>query len=165
MDQFADIRNMMVAQVLSGIVANEKICHNREDFDDFIDEYVKMANVGVDKILNAKYHNVAKSEVPIRTKTGICDATGKEILDGDIIVYTRWWACKDIEKRDEILKDLIQNFKKYKDRISLHPVWFDEDMHIFCTDTHSDADPLYKIQTGYVYIVSNNIEHPELYNH
>lgn len=134
------------------------------DKDDSFKKIGHIDLIGFIKDELGKFDNQG-NKIQKRAQTGILDATGRQILDGDIIVYTRWWQAKDIEHKDEILKDLVNNYDKYQEKIGLHPVFWDDDLHIFCTDTHSDRDPLYKIDTQYVYVVSNKIEHPELYNY
>lgn len=165
-----DTKNLMIANIVSGILANPNVFEiykdetcNGANIEDCI---VRDATIYVEKILAVKSETSETTEKrPKRAQTGILDATGRQILDGDIIVYTKWWSAKGIEHKNEILKDLISNYDKYEEKISLHPVFWDDDLHVFCTDIYSDVDPLYKIDPQYVYVVSNNIEHPELYNY
>lgn len=164
-----NVEKLMIAQIASGIISNPNVFetykHELSNGANIEDCIVRDAKLYVAKILNDDTEELVKSEFPKKAQTGILDATGRQILDGDIIVYTKWWSRKDIEHKNEILKDLIDNYNKYEEKISLHPVFWDDDLRVFCTDIYSNVDPLYKIDQQYVYVVSNNIEHPELYNY
>lgn len=164
-----DLKKLMIAQMASGIIANPHVfsmyrdeTENGKTIEDCV---IRDAKLYVEKILSDDEKKEVKAEFPKRAQTGICDATGKQILDGDIIVYTRWWNTKDLDNIHEILPDLIANYFKYNQRISLHPVWWDEDIHTYCTDVIGDCDPLYKIESKYMYVVSNKYKDPGYYNH
>jgi hypothetical protein len=164
-----NIEKLMIAQIASGIVANPCIfsmyreeIENGKEIEDCI---IRDAKLYVSKILDDDKEELMKSEFPKRAQTGLYDATGKQILDGDIIVYTKWWTKEDLDNISKILDDIIPNYSKYDQRISLHPVWWDEDIFTYCTDVYGDCDPLYKIEPKYMYVVSNKHKNPDYYNH
>lgn len=96
-----------------------------------------------------------------RTATKFNDCKGKPIYEGDIFVYLKY---EDFDA-DHVPEDLIENYSKYSNRVSLHPVFWDHDKTNWCSDVFGDADKLYTYDFTQVLVVSNNIEHPELYNH
>lgn len=165
-----NIEKLMIAQIASGIIANPHVFETYKDeladganIEDCI---VRDAKIYVEKILNDNNDNKeVKSKFPKRAQTGIYDATGNQILDGDIIVYTRYWNQEDADNISKILDDIIPNYFKYNQRISLHPVWWDDDTASYCTDVFGDCDPLYKVESKYMYVVSNKYKNPDHYNH
>lgn len=96
-----------------------------------------------------------------RTATKFKDRNGNTIYEGDIFVYTKY---SDFDA-DHIPEDLIENWSKYEDRVSLHPVFWDHDKTDWCSDVYGDCDSISRYNFTQVVVVTNNIDHPELYNH
>jgi hypothetical protein len=96
-----------------------------------------------------------------RTATQFKDRNGNTIYEGDIFVYTKY---SDFDA-DHIPEDLIENWSKYEDSVSLHPVFWDHDKTDWCSDVCADCDSISRYNFTQVVVVTNNIDHPELYNH
>lgn len=96
-----------------------------------------------------------------RTCTPYRDAKEAPIYEGDIFVYLKYG---DFD-HDHIPEDLIENWSKYEERVSLHPVFWDDDKTAWCSDVYGDADKMSGYDFTQVVVVTNNIDHPELYNH
>lgn len=96
-----------------------------------------------------------------RTWTKFKDAKGNLIYEGDIFIYLKY---EDFDI-NHIPEDLIENFGKYEDRVSLHPVFWDHDSNNWCSDVFGDCDKLYTYDFTQIVVVTNRIDHPELYNH
>ena len=112
----------------------------------------------IDKLFEEKEEEAAKASGLMIGNTGLLDHNGNFIFDGDIFVYS-----KEVEN---IPEDLVENYKeKYADRISLHPVFWSEDMHDYCSDVYRDEDRLWTYNSEYIFVVTNKEKHPELYNH
>lgn len=92
--------------------------------------------------------------------TGFLDKNGRHICNGDIFVYVKYENIK------EIPEDLVTNYEeKYSEKISLHPVFWSEDHHTWASDVYGDEDLFFHYKQEDIIIVTNNQEHPELYNH
>jgi len=142
-----DIYKLVLAQICSGMIAS-----GRKDDNDIIEEAKCWAKV----IMKEKY--CEKKKQVGRKYTGFLDANGKEIFDGDIFVY-------GIDKRS-LPVDLVKNYEeKYSMTIELHPVFWDEDDFKWASDVYGDSDTFARYDMSKVIVVTNNIEHPELYNH
>lgn len=141
-----DIYKVVLAQICSGMIAS-----GRKDDNAIIDEAKCWAKV----IMEEKYYENKPEE---RRSLGLFDAAGNKIFEGDIFVY-------GIDKRS-LPVDLINNYKeKYSMTIELHPVFWDEDDFKWASDVYGDSDTFAKYDMSKVIVVSNNIDHPELYNH
>ena len=140
-----DIYRIILAQICSGMIAS-----GRQDDNDILDEAKCWAKV----IMEEEYYE----NNPKRKKLGIIDATGNNIYEGDIFVY-------GLNQKD-LPDDLINNYKeKYSMTIELHPVFWDEDDFKWASDVYGDSDMFARYDMSKVIVVSNNIDHPELYNH
>ena len=105
-------------------------------------------------------YDEAKESGLIAGNTGLTDANDKFICDGDIFVY-----CDD-DKTLIIPDDLVENYdEKYSKTISLHPVFWSEDLNDYASDVFRDEDRLWTYSLDKVVVVTNKTEHPELYNH
>lgn len=142
-----DLYRILLGQICSGMIAS-----GRKDDNEILEEAKSWAKV----IIKEEYYD-NKFE---RLYTGFNDAKGRQILDGDIFIYDEWKF-----KETGIPNDLISNFEKYKDFICLHPVFWDKDKNTWCSDVYRDADNMRRYDFDRLYVVSNKIEHPELYNH
>lgn len=107
------------------------------------------------------YTHSTKPRKDDRTATQFKDRNGNTIYEGDIFVYTKY---SDFDA-DHIPEDLIENWSKYEDRVSLHPVFWDHDKTDWCSDVFGDCDSISRYNFTQVVVVTNNIDHPELYNH
>jgi hypothetical protein len=96
----------------------------------------------------------------IRAKTPFFDKNGVRIYDGDVFVYVRYTNFKD-----GVPLDLIENYSKYENEVVLHPVFWDDDKKLWCSDVYGDCDSLASYDFNEVVVVTNINEHPELYNH
>lgn len=60
----------------------------------------------------------------------------------------------------------VENYKeKYAGKIPLHPVFWSEEMHDYCSDVRGDEDHLWTYNLKYITVVTNKEKHPELCNH
>ena len=95
--------------------------------------------------------------------------------DNDILDEAKCWAKVIMEeeyyennpKRKKLgIIDATGNYKeKYSMTIELHPVFWDEDDFKWASDVYGDSDMFARYDMSKVIVVSNNIDHPELYNH
>lgn len=100
------------------------------------------------------------TKTDIRAKTPFFDKNGVRIYDGDVFVYLKYTNFKD-----GVPSDLIENYSKYEDEVELHPVFWDYDKKLWCSDVYGDCDNLASYNFNEVVVVTNINEHPELYNH
>lgn len=144
-----DIYKVVLAQICSGMIAA-----GRTDDNEILDEAKCWARI----IMGEDYYNHSASK---RKDTGFVDAKGNKIYDGDIFIYDQWQFNKK-----GVPEDLISKFeKKYADKVCLHPVFWDEDEGMWASDVYGDCDRMGKYDFSRLIVVSNNIDHPELYNH
>lgn len=146
-------------RVLSGLCANPSTTDMTSDgvAECAIDLTNTLFNK-IDKLFEQKEEEEAKASGLMVGNTGLTDHSGKFIFDGDIFVYSK--------ETEDIPEDLVENYKeKYADRISLHPVFWSEDMHDYCSDVYRDEDRLWTYNSEYIFVVTNKEKHPELYNH
>lgn len=112
----------------------------------------------IDKLFEQRDEEEAKASGLMVGNTGLTDHSGKFIFDGDIFVY--------FEDAKDIPDDLVENYKeKYAGKIPLHPVFWSEEMHDYCSDVRGDEDHLWTYNLKYITVVTNKEKHPELYNH
>lgn len=112
----------------------------------------------IDKLFEQRDEEEAKASGLMVGNTGLTDHSGKFIFDGDIFVY--------FEDTKDIPDDLVENYKeKYAGKILLHPVFWSEEMHDYCSDVRGDEDHLWTYNLKYITVVTNKEKHPELYNH
>ena len=112
----------------------------------------------IDKLFEQKEEEEAKASGLMVGNTGLLDHIGNFIFDGDIFVYSK--------ETEDIPEDLVENYKeKYADKISLHPVFWSENMHDYCSDVYGVEDHLWTYNSKYIVVVTNKEKHPELYNH
>lgn len=100
------------------------------------------------------------TKTDIRAKTPFFDKNGFRIYDGDVFVYLKYTNFKD-----GVPLDLIENYSKYENEVVLHPVFWDDDKKLWCSDVYGDCDNLASYDFNEVVVVTNINEHPELYNH
>lgn len=145
-----DLYRILLGQICSGMIAS-----GRKDDNQMLDEAEAWAKV----IMKENYFG--SKEFEKRKFTGFLDAYGNRILEGDIFVYDEF-----LELNGQIPEDLISNYnKRYANTISLHPVFWDDDHGMWASDVYRDVDRLGSYRLSRLYVVSNKIEHPELYNH
>lgn len=144
-----DLYRILLGQICSGMIAS-----GRKDDNEILEEAKSWAKV----IMKENYD----FDKPVERKyIGFLDATGREIFDGDIFVYDEF-----LEFKGHIPEDLIENYnEKYAKYVSLHPVFWDDDYGMWASDVYRDVDRLGSYKFSRLYVVSNKIEHPELYNH
>ena len=112
----------------------------------------------VDEIFTEKETEEARNSGIMVGNTGLTDANGKFICDGDIFVY--------LYENKAVPEDLIENYsKKYSKTIELHPVFWSEELHDYASDVFGDEDRLWTYSLDRVVVVTNKTEHPKLYNH
>ena len=141
-----DIYRVILGQICSGMIAS-----GRKDDNEMLEEAKTWAKV----IMEEEYY---ERNTPKRKALGIVDAMGNNIYEGDIFVY-------GLNQKD-LPVDLIKNYKeKYSMTIELHPVFWDEDDFKWASDVYGDSDTFARYDMSKVIVVTNNIEHPELYNH
>lgn len=140
-----DLYRILIAQISAGYIAK-----GRNDDVLILQEAECWAKV----IMKEEYNK----NVVERRYTGFEDANHHKIYEGDIFVYQ--------ENNWVTPVDFIENYEKdYSDKIELHPVFWDEDHGMWASDVYGDADRLGKYLFNKLFVVTNNIEHPELYNH
>lgn len=144
-----ELYRIILGQICSGMIASGK-----KDDNEILEEAKCLAKV----IMREEY----EEKKPVERKyIGFLDATGREIFDGDIFVYDEF-----LEFNGHIPEDLIENYnEKYANCVSLHPVFWDDEYGMWASDVYRDVDRLGSYRLSRLYVVSNKIEHPELYNH
>ena len=149
-----DIYRLLVGIISSGYIANTD---SRKCYDDGI--ILRKAKNWAANIMTLRYNHTENNGCG-REFTGFTDRNGTKIYDGDIFIYLDYTDLKYVPD------DLIENYAdKYSDRVSLHPVFWDEDKGAWCSDVYRDSDYLAYYHSSSIVVVTNNIEHPELYNH
>lgn len=145
--------------VLSGLCSNPSTTDMTSD--GVVECAINLTNTlfnEIDKLFEQHDEEEAKASGLMLGNTGILDRNGNFIFDGDIFVY--------IKEVKDIPEDLVENYEeKYADKIVLHPVFWSEDMHDFCSDVYGDEDHLWTYNSEYIFVVTNKEKHPELYNH
>ena len=112
----------------------------------------------IDKLFEQEDMEQARTSGLMVGNTGLTDHNGNFIFDGDIFVYSK--------EAEDIPEDLVENYKeKYADKICLHPVFWSEDMHDYCSDVYRDEDRLWTYNSECIFVVTNREKHPELYNY
>lgn len=151
----------LAAKIMSGICANP--CLNAHWKTQ--DEAVEYALNSAEKIIigaNRKIREIKEraGKETDRESTGFVDATGKQILDGDIFIYNQW------QFNGKVPEDLVYCYEeKYANTVCLHPVFWDEDEGMWASDVYGDCDRLGKYDFSKLFVVTNNVDNPELYNH
>lgn len=145
-----DLYRIIIGQICSGMIAS-----GRTDDNQMFEEATCWAKV----IMGEKYKE--EPTVAERKWTGFYDATGRKIFVGDIFVYDVW-----VFNKGGIPDDLIEHYqKKYSKAICLYSVFCDEDNGMWASDVYGVAARLSECHFDKLFVVTNNIEHPELYNH
>lgn len=149
-----DLYRLLVGIISSGYIANTEI---RKFYDDH--SILREAKDWAAVIMSLNSEHM-ENRANGHEFTGFVDRDGHRIYDGDIFV--------DLKQSDlkYVPKDLIENYtEKYSSRISLHPVFWDEELGAWCSNVFNDADLLSRYLSNEIVVVTNNVEHPELYNH
>lgn len=145
---------LLTAIISSGYIANETLYKFHGD-NGILQESMTWART----IMGEKFNHSEKPKQE-REFTGFTDRNGTKIYDGDIFIYLDYTDLKYVPD------DFIENYAdKYSNRVSLHPVFWDEDKGAWCSDVYRDSDYLAYYHSSSIVVVTNNIEHPELYNH
>lgn len=133
--------------------------HNVKVVDDNIEQNIDNTN---EFSMTFVYDSIEKiEEKKSGEPTPFFDRNGVRIHNGDIFVYTKYESFEN----DTPPSDLIDNYQKYEDRVVLHPVFWDEDEKSWCSDVYGDCDNMSGYDFKYVVVLTNDKEHPELYNH
>lgn len=152
-----------VVKIVAGMCANPCLKEHWPTSEEAADYAINAAtNIfeKVDDVFREKETEEARNSGLIIGNTGLTDANDKFICDGDIFVY-----CDD-DKTLIIPDDLVENYdEKYSKTISLHPVFWSEELHDYASDVFTDEDRLWTYSLDKVVVVTNKTEHPELYNH
>ena len=156
----------LAVKIMSGICANP--CLNA--YWKTQDEAVEYALNSAEKIIIGASRKIREMKERAgnetnRASTGFIDATGKQILKGDIFVYKKYLPFKDPFGKQFVPDDIISNWSAYKNTVCLHPVFFDEDKRCWASDVYGDADPLSLYDANEIVVVTNVADHPELYNY
>ena len=156
----------LAAKIMSGICANPCLSVHWKTHDAAVEYALNSAEkiiIGANKRIGEIKERAEKKTN--RESTGFTDATGKQILEGDIFVYKKYLPFKDAFERRYVPDDIISNWATYENTVCLHPVFFDEDKRCWASDVYGDADPLSSYDADEIVVVTNIVDHPEFYNH